>query len=281
MTTTHTTASGRLVRPASRTRIGIYIGGVLALSTLGGLAAARADGKPEESPGMLLFIVSPILVAAALRWFGGDGWGDAGLRLRLRGNGGWYALALGLFPALSAVAIGFGVLTGDVAFAEGAAERFAVLLLGALVVRTLFAAFEEFGWRGYLEPRLAALGVPAARRHLLVAAVWAVWHVPYILVADMMTTLPLAAYLPLFALAIVPMAFMYGVMRERTGSVWPAVIMHGVSNAVAFALLDATVVEDGAGWVASARPEGLVMLVALTAVAVIVWRRASPSATRR
>ena len=111
------------------------------------------------------------------------------------------------------------------------------------LARLTFAAFEEFGWRGYLEPRLAALGVPALRRHLAVGVLWAVWHVPYIVAfGDGYTDLPLAAQLPLFTVAVLAMAVIWGVARDRTGSVWPAVLGHGIANAVAFPLLAADVV---------------------------------------
>jgi membrane protease YdiL (CAAX protease family) len=221
---------------------------------------------------MLLFILSPILVASVLRTFARDGWRDAGLRLRLRGNGRWYALSLLLFPVLSAVAVGLGAAFGAVEFAPGAAQEFAALFATALVTAFIYSVFEEFGWRGYLEPRMQALGVPAARRHLIVAAVWGLWHVPYILAVDVMTDLPLAGYIPLFLLAIVPMAFIYGVVRERTGTVWPAVIMHALANAVAFPLLSDAVVTDGGGLVFAARPEGLITLAGLIITAVLVWR---------
>ena len=121
---------------------------------------------PETSAGALLFVLSPLLMAVGLRTLGREGWADAGLRLgRERG---WYAVALLLFPVLFVVPVVLGALIGDVHVAPGAAERFAVLFATGLVARLTFAAFEEFGWRGYLEPRLAALGVPALRRHLAV-----------------------------------------------------------------------------------------------------------------
>ncbi len=266
------------VRPARKRNIVVYVIAVLALSTLGGLIAYGETGElgsPDaaESAGMLLFILSPIVVASLLRWFGKDGWADAGLRFRFKGNGRWYAFSLVLFPALSAVAVGLGALTGALTFAPGAASEFAVAFAATLVVRVVFALFEEFGWRGYLEPRLQNLGVSAGRRHLMVAAVWGLWHIPYVLVVDLMTDLSLAAYIPLFLVAVVPMSFIYGIVRERTASVWPAVLMHGMANAVAFPLLMPEVVaETNEVWFA-ARPEGLVMLAGLTAVAVVMWRR--------
>jgi len=278
--------AARPIRPARWRNIVIYIVGVLALAGIGGAVAVAETGElgsPDagESAGMLLFILSPILVASLLRWFGKDGWADAGLRFKARGNGHWYLLALLLFPALSAVAVGLGAATGAVTFAEGAAGAFAAAFAVTLVIRMVFAAFEEFGWRGYLEPRLANLGVPAARRHLIVAAVWGVWHVPYILAVDVMTDLPLVAYLPLFLVAIVPMSFIYGVVRERTGSVWPAVLMHGMSNAVAFPLLLPEVLTLDNELVFAARPEGLITLAGLVVTAAVLWRSRTRAAGSR
>ena len=259
-----------VVPPASRRNVIVYVGGTFALSCAGGaLLASGAD------VGGLVFILSPLLMAAALRWFGGDGWRDAGLRLRLRGNGRWYLLAAVGFPVLSALAIGLGVAAGQVDVAPGFGAAFAAALGVALVPRMLFALSEEFGWRGYLEPRLAALGVAPARRHLLVAAVWGVWHLPYILALEDYTELPLAVHLPLFLAGVTAMSYWYGVVRERTGSVWPAVLAHGIANAVAFPLL--TLADVRAPLVFAARPEGLVVLAGLTAIAAVVWRRSRRS----
>ena len=141
------------------------------------------------------------------------------------------------------VPVALGALIGDVHVVPGAGERFAVLFTTGLIARLTFAAFEEFGWRGYLEPRLAALGVPALRRHLAVGVLWAVWHVPYIVAfGDAYTTLPLAVQIPMFSVAVLAMAVIWGVARDRTGSVWPAVLGHGMANAVAWPLLAADVV---------------------------------------
>ena len=158
--------------------------------------------------------------------------------------------------------------------APGAGERFAVLFATGLIARLTFAAFEEFGWRGYLEPRLAALGVPALRRHLAVGVLWAVWHVPYIVAfGDGYTTLPLVVQIPMFSVAVLAMAVIWGVARDRTGSVWPAVLGHGMANAVAWPLLSADVVVIDSPLVFGARPESLVVLPLLILTAVVVYRR--------
>jgi membrane protease YdiL (CAAX protease family) len=258
-------------RVASRRRVVVYAVGVLALSAVAGLVMAASE-DPSTSAGALLFVLSPTLLAVGLRTIGREGWADAGLRLgRERG---WYVVALLLFPVLFAAPLVLGTLTGDVRLAPGGGAQFAVLLAAGLVARMTFAAFEEMGWRGYLEPRLAALGVPPLRRHLTVGAVWAVWHVPYIVaLGDDYTELPLAAQLPLFFVAVLAMAVIWGVARDRTGSVWPAVLGHGTANAVAFPLLATDVVVIDSPLVHAARPEGIVVLVLLVATAVVVYRR--------
>jgi len=271
MTTTDAAPRTRTHRPASRPGVLIYAVGVLVLATLGGLVMASSD-DPGTSAGALLFVLSPLLMAVGLRTIGREGWTDAGLRLgRERG---WYAVALLLFPVLFLVPVALGVLTGDVHLAPGAAERFAVLFATGLVARLTFAAFEELGWRGYLEPRLAALGVPALRRHLAVGGLWAVWHVPYIVAyGDGYTEVPPALQIPLFSVAVLAMAVIWGVARDRTGSVWPAVLGHGMANAVAWPLLAADVVAIDTPLVFGARPEGLVVLPLLVLTAIVVYRR--------
>jgi membrane protease YdiL (CAAX protease family) len=261
----------RTRKPATRQAVLIYAVGVLVLSTLGGLVMASSP-DPETSAGALLFVLSPLLLAVGLRTIGREGWADAGLRLgRERG---WYAVALLLFPVLFAAPVVLGAVVGDAHLAPGAAERFAALFATGLVARMTFAAFEEFGWRGYLEPRLAALGVPALRRHLAVGVLWAVWHVPYIVAfGDGYTQVPLAVQIPTFSVAVLAMAVIWGVARDRTGSVWPAVLGHGMANAVAWPLLSADVVVIDTPLLFGARPEGLVVLPLLILTAVVVYRR--------
>jgi hypothetical protein len=59
-----------------------------------------------------------------------------------------------------------------------------VLFLATLFITPfingLFGFGEEFGWRGYLLPKLMPLG--KARTYLLVGVIWGLWHAPLVLV---------------------------------------------------------------------------------------------------
>ena len=51
-----------------------------------------------------------------LRGFGKDGWKDFGLRLNLKGNWGWYAFALLIYPVSISLALILGAMFGAVSF---------------------------------------------------------------------------------------------------------------------------------------------------------------------
>jgi hypothetical protein len=67
--------------------------------------------------------------------------------------------------------------------------------------------------------------------------IWAVWHIPLILATDY-TDVPLAVFLPMFIFGVAVSAVVYGQMRKASGTVWTAVLMHGVANSLAFAIID-------------------------------------------
>jgi hypothetical protein len=48
-----------------------------------------------------------------------------------------------------------------------------------LILNVLFAYGEEYGWRGYLLPRLLPLG--EIRATLILGAIWSAWHLPILI----------------------------------------------------------------------------------------------------
>ncbi|WNG43342.1 CPBP family intramembrane metalloprotease [Archangium minus] len=89
---------------------------------------------------------------------------------------------------------------------------------------------EEWGWRGYLLPRLLPLGQWSAL--VLGGVIWGLWHAPLILLGYNYPQHPVLGVL-LFTVVCVLLSILLGWMRLATGSIWPAVLAHGSINALA------------------------------------------------
>jgi membrane protease YdiL (CAAX protease family) len=88
---------------------------------------------------------------------------------------------------------------------------------------------EEWGWRGYLLPRLLPLG--QWRAFLIGGVIWGLWHAPLILLGYNYAQHPVAGVF-FFTLVCVLLGTLLGWMRLATGSIWPAVLAHGSINAL-------------------------------------------------
>lgn len=88
---------------------------------------------------------------------------------------------------------------------------------------------EEWGWRGYLLPRLLPLG--QWRALVLGGVIWGLWHAPLILLGYNYPQHPVLGIL-LFTGVCVLLGILLGWMRLATGSIWSAVLAHGSINAL-------------------------------------------------
>jgi membrane protease YdiL (CAAX protease family) len=187
--------------------------------------------------GGLILAVSPLLVVLAMllvvtrEGYTRAGWRRLGLgRLGLRD----WPLTIATTAGVSAVATAGVVVLG---FARVTAPPSGwlqnVLLL--CVTGPVLAFAEEIGWRGYLQPRLAFLGQRTAM--LVIGLVWICWHLPYILLTpDYHSDGNRVVVLGLFACSVIAFSFLFGYLRTRSDSVWPAVLAHFAHNATFAAL---------------------------------------------
>jgi uncharacterized protein len=218
----------------TRTDLLLFFTGTFALSWLLWGAALLAGGDIGQPLPQLLFVIGAFgpTAVALLLWCAG--------RRRPRGHdpfraaGRWLlpALLLGAAPAVAA-ALADGTL--DLAAAGDRAEALGgpVMVIGFVLLAGPLS--EEFGWRGYAQPRLRRVLSPVPTAVLL-GLVWAGWHVPlFLLTGTTQAEMGLGSWETLlFFAAFVPTSYTIWVVSEPLrGGVAAAVAVHFVSNGAA------------------------------------------------
>jgi uncharacterized protein len=138
-----------------------------------------------------------------------------------------YAGALLLVPALAILALGLHVaLGGDVP--TGANLDVWYLLPGMFIAALLLGPIsEEFGWRGYLLPRMQRV-MGAVGASLAIGLIWALWHAPLFLMTGVVQE---GSSFLLFAALGVAFTIYFTWLHNRTsGSVLFAVLLHASIN---------------------------------------------------
>jgi len=141
------------------------------------------------------------------------------------------------------------------------------LLMSTLII-SVFVFGEEYGWRGYLLPRLLALG--EVKGTVLVGLIWAFWHLPLLLVGlNYPGQSPLLA-IPLFTLVVICLSFPFTwFYRATAGSVVLVSLLHGSLNAYGDGLTALEVVPDGNPLLTGSA--GVVFVVALLGLIFVVY----------
>lgn len=139
----------------------------------------------------------------------------------------------------------------------------------APLINSVAAFGEEWGWRGWLLPRLMPLGT--WRAILVAGLIWGLWHFPLTLRGYNYPELGAWAA-PMFIVFCVVFGALLGWLRLYSGSVWPAVVGHGSLNASAGLVL---LVGDAADPpnLAIAGITGLVGSALLAVISVLVVKR--------
>jgi uncharacterized protein len=138
------------------------------------------------------------------------------------------------------------------------------------IIGALSAAGEEIGWRGYMLTRLIDAGVP--RPVLVSGLIWGLWHVPLILAGVYVAGSSPVVSAMLFMITATSFGFVFARMRLETGSIWPAIALHGAWNSIIQGAFDPVSMGIGAGatlWVGEA---GILTALALVVAAVIFSR---------
>ena len=258
----------------------------------------RALGVPfplRVSIGMF----GPALAALLVRLLRHEGFSDAGLRLVGRGRTGVFRIYLAAYlipPLLIAAGIVLALITGvqHWAFAEhlqasaraitdalarsgqkppagysaqqlalsGVLISIALAFTLGIIFNMIFTFGEEFGWRGYLLPRLSPLGGIYAA--IITGVIWGLWHAPLIVLDGYNYPGHPWFGLGMMVIFTVSLSMIFAWLRFRSGSIWPSTLAHAAINAQAgFGLLLLSRADSLLGV-----PLGIIGLIPMIALAI-------------
>lgn len=154
----------------------------------------------------------------------------------------------------------------------GMSPAMGLLILASMgaVTGLMSATGEEIGWRGLLVPELAKIAT--FRTTALVSGViWASFHFPLIIGANYRAAgTPLLYNMACFTLMIVALSVILAWVTIRSGSLWPAALMHATHNLFIQAVFDrATVNNATTPWIIGEFGFGLVITVTIAAALLL------------
>jgi uncharacterized protein len=287
--------SGAQARLRARQGLAIYFGMVIPLSAVFQVLLIQTRTWLWVIPLMW----SPAAASVVARLALGEGFAD--VSFRLGGRRGWRAMTVAVvFPIVIGLPVyGIAWMTGLAMFAPqpgGVAAQFAsaspvatfgIMLAVAATIGTIMgiltAAGEEIGWRGYMLTRLIDAGIPSPI--LLSGLIWGLWHVPIVLGAGYAAgPSPVASSLLLVVLATA-FGVVFARLRLQTGSIWPAIVLHGAWNSIIQSAFDAartggdsSQLRDGASWWVG---ESGVLTVTAMIIAAVIFSQGRWASRRR
>ena len=187
--------------------------------------------------GMLIPSVAHLITRLVTK----EGFKNSYLGLNFKGNAKYYiaSVAVKLAEVLLFAVLVWQIFAGDLSFSEAFAsdEKVAricsyILTISASII-VFFPAFgEEWGWRGYMMPKLTELmGKPAA---IIVGGIlWGLWHAPLTISGHNFGVdydfFPWLGILLMCVFCIFMNAFLT-LLTEKTKSIYPASFCHMVNN---------------------------------------------------
>jgi hypothetical protein len=192
----------------------------------------------QDTLGMGIWLILPLIATIFLRLFAGDGWKDIGLKPNFKGNIKWYIISLFIYPLVTAVILILGKIIGWTDFSNFRISAYLSGFAGTLIINFVKNFFEESVWRGYLTAKLLKTKIKDIWLYLIVGGVWGLWHLPYYLFflshSDMYQVLPVGR-LTFALIAIISMicwTVMFVELYRLTKTIWPVVLLHMIEDSL-------------------------------------------------
>lgn len=188
-------------------------------------------------------MLTPALANLLTRLITKEGFARSYLGLNFKGNAKYYAASVWVKVAEVVICclLIWAVFCGELSFSEAfpldelntRMGTFLFQLSAAIII--FFPAFgEEWGWRGYLMPKLTELmGRPAAI--VVGGVIWGLWHAPLTVSGHNFGTdydlYPWLGILIMCVMCILMNAFLT-LLTEKTKSIYPASFCHMINNSL-------------------------------------------------
>ncbi len=256
-------------RDEKRAELPTFLGLTFALSAvLWGVIISAGSLRANNGLYVLALMWAPGVSAIVTRLIfhksvRGLGWVPRGPR--------WLALAYVLPLLYGGAAYGLVWLTGlgGVDLSRFTNPLWMFIALGTLQ-SLMSATGEEIGWRGFLVPSLARR-MSFGRTAIVSGAIWAGWHAPLIVLADYNAGTPAWYSLLWFVVMVIGISFPFAWLTLRSGSLWPAAVLHATHNLFIQGFFDRVTVDTGRTlWLTT--EFGAVLALAGVATAFVFWR---------
>ena len=199
----------------------IYITVLMILCSLISASAYKV-GNPQVS---IFSVLTPSLVALVMVLIADGKKGVKALfvdQLVKPFGWGWFLVAVAVFPVIGIAAVGLHSMFGGPSLGLRTTQ-----LLPQVIVILVISLGEEFGWRGYLLPKLQEK-YSALVASLILGLVWGLWHLPASLIGTgVPQNMPFLVFMVWVLMATMVMTWVY----NNTGSVLLAILMHSMANA--------------------------------------------------
>lgn len=203
---------------------------------------------PENATPMSQFagwgMMGPAIAAFLTRLITKEGMSGSMLKFNIKGNVKYYILPYSALLCVSFInALFMPIVAGESFYFGNDMREFLLLILNTAVSCAMLCGLyfgEEYGWRGYLYPKLEEL-FGTGKALVLTGIIWGVWHTPWLLKGhNFGTDIPLfpVSNILLMCVLCVFVTPVFVFFSKKTNSVWPAVLAHGfVNNFVSYASL--------------------------------------------
>lgn len=217
----------------------VFIVVVILSGWIGVLVDSVLTEQPKgDSPGMGIWLVTPMLAAIAITIFSKGDWNDIGFKPNFKGNIKWYLIAVLIFPVVTAIVLTIGAATKWIDLSTFDLKPFILIFSGTLLFNFIKNIFDGTPLFSYLTSQLVKLNFNDWKIYLIVGGLWGVWHAPYYLVflpeTDIQTVLPVSRSI-FFIVSIITLicwAVMFIELYRVTKSIWPGVLLHMVEDSL-------------------------------------------------